>query len=597
MAVLTGLNSLEVRSEIMRLLGDNCNQEITAKDVRDALLIIFSNAVGTVSPVYLKELIIDLDEMGMDLLNHSLQVTMEQGSKEIKIFDEDMGIWRVVYSELYVKELIAAANKFEGVVAENTHLQGPGVLEFNDLMTMMSTLTDAEKLLLVGHYYTWNGLDNYVVHFDDLGGMLEGAIMHTNDWIQLVNTGTDIAPVFALIHIVGDNISKTRGDGLYGLNEWANGSYEAGSNVLYHGKLYTAATAIVGGDVHPRNPDPLLNHWVERDLEHVNQITYYGSGILDNTVGTLTALNNWGMPAGTIPAGRTPYENDVYFDIKTGTTTLFILHPVDDTVQAVPMDTHIRHLEITYDGSNVMGACKDMMHNISAVGNHSYEIEIRDRAVNGSLYNFTVLISDGVDPVILSGHSQHNNNSFGDIGLYDNLGVYTLAVEFLETNVGKTYDVTVESSSGFLNALSMANGTESNDCPLVVIEPVGSGGSGSTMYTETLLPGVSGYSYIKEHKYDDGRLEYFIVTDRKKIDNYNNFVGYATYNDITFLTPFVGDVPFVSVTADSWGEVGMVWGNVIALSRTNFRPTLIGNDKDNSEGHLMCKLEGRWALL
>jgi len=84
-----------------------------------------------------------------------------------------------------------------------------------------------------------------------LGVDLAGAVLQVGDWLQVVNRGTPQAPDMHWTHIGGDLLAKARADLLYGLQSWAQGTWEAGALVVYNGKVWRAARAITAADGAP----------------------------------------------------------------------------------------------------------------------------------------------------------------------------------------------------------------------------------------------------------------------------------------------------------------------------------------------------------
>ena len=394
---------LDAKIEFAKLLPDQCTQEITPKRIRDALEVAMINATASVSPVYSKEYVHDPDEMfDPSLIDHSLQVTMEDLGKEVKIWDEVLGIWRIVYSEKHVQEMIAAASKFEGVVAESGHAQGLGVNQFSDLAGMMTNLSEAELLLKVGHYFTWNGTDGYTVTGADLNGELVGAVLQTNDWLQLVNIGGDITdptdpdyallkPDFHTIHISGDNLSKTRADGLYSFDPWIDGSYEAGSIVTDGGKVYKATTAIALGDTEPMKTG---SFWTEIDLTGVTAGTVYlGKGNFDNFATVFDQANNWGMPLNVYPQNRKPHDGDAFLDVNTSATVIFHVDKDTGVVTVQHEYGHTRDMSFTLDPALVVGDKVTLLGDIPANSEGVIEFQVVDKSTAGVTAEFEFVIA------------------------------------------------------------------------------------------------------------------------------------------------------------------------------------------------------------
>ncbi len=507
---LTGLNSLEVKAEVMRLLGDNCDQAITARDLRDALITVFQNATGTVSPVYMKELVSDFDEMGMDLLNHSLQVTMEDQQKELKIFDEDLNVWRDVFSEQRIKEWIAASAKFEGVVAENFHNHGTGVKELSELLAMMGSMTASEILLMTGHYYTWSGSDGYIISSTDLGGELDGVIMQTNDWIQMINSGGNITdpsdpnyatqkPEFHLVHIAGDNLSKNRADGLYSFDMWHHAAYEKGSVVTYMGRAYKATSAVILVD---DSPTSIGSKWVEIDFSGVTSMIYFGSGGFEHDATIFDAQNNWGMPVDTHPNPqvRQIHDGDRYVDLLTGQEVTFTLDFTTHRVTAAHTFGHTRIFElvVTADSGKGFEVLENMPRDTSDI-----TITVEAIEPDGATYVMRYLSSDGTPPLLTPIATNSHNGTISGFGVLDFASKdYVMGTS--SSNTDTTYRIIVHSKYHDISGIKIGAGVnDSASFPQIV--------DGSYDYpvtmkrnivTQNRLPTPNAPDYIGQVHYD-----------------------------------------------------------------------------------------------
>ena len=70
--------------------------------------------------IWQKALKSDPDQMS-DEKDGDLQVTLEQGNREIKAYSEGSSNWLPIYSETEVKEWIAAGSQFQGTVQNAGH--------------------------------------------------------------------------------------------------------------------------------------------------------------------------------------------------------------------------------------------------------------------------------------------------------------------------------------------------------------------------------------------------------------------------------------------------------------------------------------------
>jgi hypothetical protein len=186
-------------------------------------------------------------------------VNTENLHKELKSYDGTA--WQTIYSEDNVKAWIAAGSQFRGTV-ENAGFGVIGALSLTQL-PVTSGLNANNK----GWYWTFVGQSGYVIQVNDVGGApssIDGARMSVGDWIQVaeitppiynipndVTSGVLTPAVYAYVHIPGDLLSKSRGDGLYGLNNWTPGAYEIGSLVVMNGDVWKASTAVVLNDREP----------------------------------------------------------------------------------------------------------------------------------------------------------------------------------------------------------------------------------------------------------------------------------------------------------------------------------------------------------
>ena len=190
-----------------------------------------------------------------DPMPRDIQVTTENGHKEIKIWDRTAGAWVLVYSEDSVKQWIAAGNLFVGT-AEDTGHGTSGAIDLN-VMPGENALGANEK----GHYWVFVGTAGYTILPNDIGGVtsaIEGQRLNVGDWIQVSEptTGT-----FRYTVIPGDLLAKTRGDSLYGLNTWVAGAFESGTLISHQGGIYKANAAILITD--PAPDDPTNTKWIK----------------------------------------------------------------------------------------------------------------------------------------------------------------------------------------------------------------------------------------------------------------------------------------------------------------------------------------------
>ena len=177
-----------------------------------------------------------------------LQVTTENGHKEVKMWDNVTGAWILIYSEDNVKGWIAAGNLFVGTSQDVGHGTA-GAINI-DTMPTQASLGATDK----GHYWTWVGAAGYVLGANAIGGAtsaIEGQRLNVGDWIQVAEP---IPGVYQYVVIPGDLLAKSRGDSLYGLSPWATGAYEQGSLVVFQGKIYKSSSPILLTDPNPTDP-------------------------------------------------------------------------------------------------------------------------------------------------------------------------------------------------------------------------------------------------------------------------------------------------------------------------------------------------------
>jgi hypothetical protein len=176
-----------------------------------------------------------------------MRLTLEPDHEELFAFDGTA--WQNLYSADRVKAWIAALNLFEGTTNEDGTAI-PGAVQFAALPDL-PTNADPD---LSAHYFTFVGTPGYVIKPTDprgVGADLVGVILNPGDWLQVVNKGTPTAPDLHWVHIGGDLLAKSRGDRLYGLQAWRDGSWETGSLVVDHGDIYRALRGVVAGDPEP----------------------------------------------------------------------------------------------------------------------------------------------------------------------------------------------------------------------------------------------------------------------------------------------------------------------------------------------------------
>ncbi len=413
--------------------------------------------------VFLRELLTDT-QTAFNTETGNIDAVMNPGTRELNIYD---GVnWRNLFSETEIREWIVAASRFEGVVAENGHSQGPGVKELSELALMMGTMTDAEKLIMVGHYYTWNGTDGYEIQAGDLGGALTGALMQTNDWMQMVNNGGDVTdpndPLYAtekpeiyVIHIIGDNISKTRADGLYSFEPWSDGSYEKGSIITYGGKVYkSTAVTTTGAGI----PNHVGSPWLEVDLGGVETLTYFGRGGFDHGQTTFDVTSDYGMPAGTHPdpAIRPPLDGDRYVDLDHGSEVDFAIDPVTGVATVTHFFGHTRefHLQVTAGVDKNFEILDTMPLDSSDI---TITIEADDD--DGSVYEFRYLSSTGSTPLISPIAINANNSGISKIG-----GLVFASKGFImgtsSDGVARLYHILIHSKMHDLSNIKVGKGTD-----------------------------------------------------------------------------------------------------------------------------------------
>ena len=434
-------------------------------DVPTAAYVVISRHI------FLRELLGDVQK-NVDKEVGNIDVVLEQGNREINMYDG--ANWRNVFSEKEIRGWIASASKFEGVVAQTGHSQGAGVKEFTDLSAMMTTLTETELLNFVGHYYTWNGTDGYIVDAADLSGHLVGSVMNTGDWLQLANAGGDVTdpndplyatdkPDFHIVHIQGDNLTKQRADGLYSFEPWADGSYEDGSIVTLSGIVYRSTANIVAGD---ESPDLPTSKWKEIDLSGVTSGTIYlGRGDFDINAAVYDVNNNWGMPTNTFPHNREPHNDDKYLDIDTNAIAVFTIDPITKIVTHDHEYGEERHTKIapltgTIKAGDViaLGGGFDLAANVHG----EMRFYIKDRAKRTIMAEIGVYIDDDIAYVfpiaVYSCMADGTETPFVD-QIFKNFGVlrsgaqgWILGAELLR-DLDQEIEVTIRSTDLDLNLL------------------------------------------------------------------------------------------------------------------------------------------------
>jgi len=180
-----------------------------------------------------------------DPMPRDLQMTNENGHREIKQWDQVAGQWLTIYSEDEVKAWIAAGNLFVGTIQDAGHGTAGAIDTPN--MPAQTALGPTEK----GKYWVWAGASGHVLGVGEIGGVasaIDGQLLNPGDWVQVAEptAGTYIYTV-----IPGDLLAKARGDALYGLNIWTQGAYESGSIVVHQGKVYKAGAPILTTDPAP----------------------------------------------------------------------------------------------------------------------------------------------------------------------------------------------------------------------------------------------------------------------------------------------------------------------------------------------------------
>ena len=247
------------------------------------------------------------------------------------------GAWQLLFGEAEIKGWIASLNLFEGTVEE---LGGttPGAIPYDQLIDLNALQANGD-LSFVGHYWVWTGQPGYVVPVGvpEIGVDLAGAIFNPGDWLMVANRGGDGTGVGAAgapidlmwVHVGGDLLAKSRGDKLYGLQSWVDGSWEVGSLVNYNGAIWRAKQGIVAGDTAPSTTPP--NNWEKVELSGgvrwVTEDTGLPATAPNGELWFILGSAQWGAGAGALvyyDAGSASWEplgggaptGDVFGEIK-----------------------------------------------------------------------------------------------------------------------------------------------------------------------------------------------------------------------------------------------------------------------------------------
>ena len=438
----------------------------------------------------------------------NLDVIGEIGNREINIFDGN--VWKGIYSERQIKEWIAAGSKFEGIFAEDGHIQGGGVVDFTHLKGMMSTSTLDQLLGFVGHYYTWNGTDGYVIKTGDLDSTLVGNTMNTGDWLQLVNSGGKITdptdplfatqqPDFHIVHIAGDSLTKQRADGLYSFADWSPSAYEIGSLITYKGKAYTAVFTIAPSD---SAPDVLGSKWLPIDLSSVVPITYTGSGGFDYNATVYESSNNWGMPSNVHPNPhkRRPRDGDKYIDLLNGSEVDFKVNTTTHAVTAIYTAGHTREFEI-----DITAHVGENFELLKFLPRDTSDLTITVEAIepDGATYDMRYIASEGSIPLLTPIGINSHNSTISSFGVLDKAGVDYVVGTSTSSAVVK-YRVIVSSKYHDISQIEVGDGIAITDSFVTTVD-------GSINYpnkmdgniiTKKLLPAVTVPSYKGQVHYD-----------------------------------------------------------------------------------------------
>jgi len=578
-----------------------------------------------------------------------ITATIEDEFREITVFDNTSNTYKVLYSEKEVRGWIAAGTRFEGVVAE-VGFNVDGINELDELANILDTASVVELLALVGHYYTWNGTDGYIIQGADLNNHMIGAIMNTGDWIQLMNTGGDEGdlvnpPTFVPVHISGDALSKIRADGLYAFDIWTNKSYEDGSLVTHNGVVFRADGAIVGTDI---APNQVGSNWTEVDLSGVSSGTVYlGKGDFENYATLFTQSNNWGMPQNTYPFQRKPHDGDAYLDINTSATAIFFVDPATGEVTVQHEYGHTRNFEITIDANHPDGAHRLILRNLPE-DNSDLHIIVRDEANDGALYDFKILASHGhhrMFPMAVNPNNGYISSLWFGEEHINQADSGKLVAVMDAANVGATYQIIVHSEHADLSSISVGDGTEQGtistttashfscleDYPahtkqtmiarggakpadpiegdMAIERDATTGVQNVSFFDKAInqwraLAAATPYEYVnygrrgsyekvETYKWSDGRLEIMATHDRLRCDDESaEGIDYhvGTYLDFPIHFKYL---PVVSVTAEDVAG-GLAWGGFQELNTVRARPIVMGNDRYDSTGKLNVYVVGRW---
>ena len=215
---------------------------------------------------FIKDLVVDKTQ-STDQNEGDFLSTVENEKKQLKVFHN--GNWIDLFDEVEIKSWIASLSLFEGT-AQEVGGSNVSALELSGLPDL-AALTAASDLSKTSHYFTWVGQPNYQVKPNDpnIGVDLAGEILNPGDWIQVANQGGDGSGIglnggpvnLKWVNVGGDLLAKSRGDSLFGLNTFTQGSWEKGSVVSYNNALYKAQDGVIGTDIAPGDQSGQKGVW------------------------------------------------------------------------------------------------------------------------------------------------------------------------------------------------------------------------------------------------------------------------------------------------------------------------------------------------
>ena len=249
--------------------------------------------------IWQKNLKSDPDQVS-DEKDGDLQVTLEQGHRELKAYSEGSAAWIPIFSEAEVKEWIAAGSQFQGTVQNAGHGTA-GAIDMASLLPQ-ATLTSGDK----SHYWIWVGTPGHSITANDIGGSvsdIDGAVLSVGDWIIVAEiqpppgSPPSVAPTYAYRVIPGDLMSRSLATQMFGLHPWTQGGWPEGSVVSYKGDVYRADQPILATDP---APDDAASPWVKVDISGGLKIAPDDSG-LPNTAppGQVWIVLSSGQAGGT----------------------------------------------------------------------------------------------------------------------------------------------------------------------------------------------------------------------------------------------------------------------------------------------------------